>query len=90
MDGYTLPPDTTRYPIERIARRDHLAPVRNQQEAIAAYVAHFQAQPNLVLVNAVDHLELTDIVVRSERTIQPNTFWIGHEDRMGVTATPSE
>jgi hypothetical protein len=49
-------------------------------EAIAAYVERFQTRPTLVLINTADQLERTDITVRSERTVQPNTFWLGHED----------
>ena len=48
--------------------------------AMAAYVVRFQDRPNLVLVNVVDHLELADVQVRHERTVQPNTFWVGRED----------
>jgi hypothetical protein len=48
--------------------------------AMAAYVARFQVHPSLVLVNVADHMELADIQVRHERTIQPNTFWVGRED----------
>jgi hypothetical protein len=51
------------------------------QEAIAAYVERFRARPTLVLVNAADQLERTDITVRSERMVQPNTFWLGQEER---------
>jgi hypothetical protein len=50
------------------------------QGAIAAYVKRFKTSPNLVLVNAVDRLEQTDVTVRYERTVQPNTFWLGYED----------
>jgi hypothetical protein len=50
------------------------------QAAIAAYVTRFQARPSLVLVNAVDHMERTDVLVRSERTVQPNSFWVGLDD----------
>lgn len=55
------------------------------QEAIAAYVARFQMRPSLVLVNAVDHLEMADVLVRAERTVQPNTFWVAHEEAADVT-----
>jgi hypothetical protein len=48
--------------------------------AIAAYVVRFQAHPNLVLVNVIDHILLADVQVRHERTVQPNTFWVGRED----------
>ena len=50
------------------------------QEAIAAYVERFKTRPSLVLVNTVDHMEMTDVTVRSERTVQPNTFWVVHGD----------
>jgi hypothetical protein len=50
------------------------------QEAITAYVTRFAIQPSLLLVNAVDHMEFTDMLVRSERTVQPNTFWLGYEE----------
>jgi len=52
------------------------------QEAIAAYVTRFATRPSLVLVNAVDDIEMTDVLVRVERTVQPNTFWVGHEDEV--------
>lgn len=54
------------------------------QDAIAAYVVRFNAPPNLVLVNIIDTLERTDILVRYERTVQPNTFWLGYEDHVVV------
>jgi hypothetical protein len=50
------------------------------QEAIAAYVIRFAAQPSLMLVNAVDHMEWNNVLVRAERTVQPNTFWLGFEE----------
>jgi hypothetical protein len=50
------------------------------QEAIAAYVTRFAIQPSLLLVNVVDHMELANMLVRSERTVQPNTFWLGYEE----------
>ncbi len=48
--------------------------------AIAAYIERFKARPNLLLVNAIDYLEVADMTVRSERTVQPNSFWVGQED----------
>jgi hypothetical protein len=53
-------------------------------EAFAAYNVRFQMYPNLVLVNAVDQLELTNVTVRYERTVQPNTFWLGHDDHVDL------
>ena len=55
------------------------------QEAIAAYVTRFAIQPSLLLVNVVDHMELANMLVRSERTVQPNTFWLGYEEIAEVT-----
>jgi len=54
------------------------------QEAIAAYTVRFNAPPNLVLVNAIDKLERTDVMVRYERTVQPNSFWLGYEDHLDL------
>jgi hypothetical protein len=56
------------------------------QEAIAAYVTRFAIQPSLLLVNVVDHMELANMLVRSERTVQPNTFWLGYEEIAEVPA----
>jgi len=50
------------------------------QEALAAYRARYNAAPSLVLVSPADQLELPDIAVRSERTVQPNSFWLGFEE----------
>jgi len=58
--------------------------VEKIQEAITAYVTRFAIQPSLMLVNAADHMELTDMLVRSERTVQPNTFWLGYEEIVEV------
>lgn len=51
------------------------------QEAITAYVERFRTHPSLLLINAADQSERTDLTVRSERTVQPNTFWLGDEDQ---------
>lgn len=50
------------------------------QDAIAAYTVRFNTSPNLVLVNAADQLGMINVTVRYERTVQPNTFWLGFED----------
>jgi hypothetical protein len=52
------------------------------QEAIVAYVERFKMRPSLVLVNTADMLELAGVVVRCERTVQPNTFWLGYEGQV--------
>jgi hypothetical protein len=54
------------------------------EEAITAYVARFARRPSLVLVNVADHMELPHVLVRSERTVQPNSFWLGHEDTVDI------
>jgi hypothetical protein len=55
------------------------------KEAIAAYVARFEIRPSLVLVNAVDHVKMVEVLVPAARTVQPNTFWIAHGDEVGVS-----
>ena len=47
-------------------------------EACAAYVARFQMQPNVVLVNRDDATD--DPRVRVEGYIRKNNFWVGWED----------
>jgi hypothetical protein len=50
------------------------------QEAIAAYVARFATAPTLVLVNSADQAAVGGVLIRSERTVQPNNFWVGMHD----------
>jgi hypothetical protein len=54
--------------------------VEKIQEAITAYVTRFAIQPSLLLVNVADHMEFTNVLVRTERTVQPNTFWLAYEE----------
>ena len=54
--------------------------VEKIQEAIAAYVNRFAIQPSLLLVNAADLMEFANVLVRAERTVQPNTFWLAYEE----------
>lgn len=54
--------------------------VEKIQEAIAAYVTRFATQPSLLLVNAADLIEVANVLVRAERTVQPNTFWLAYEE----------
>ena len=49
------------------------------QEAIAAYTARFNSAPNLVLAHANDQLGVVNVTVRYERTVQPNTLWLGYD-----------
>jgi hypothetical protein len=60
--------------------------VEKIQEAIAAYVTRFASQPSLLLVNAADHMEFANVLVRAERTVQPNTFWLAYEEIAAVPA----
>lgn len=50
------------------------------QDAMAAYTRRFNTQPNLVLVSADEQIEMSGIEVRSVRTVQPHTFWVGRSD----------
>lgn len=51
------------------------------QEAIAAYVGRFHFVPKLVLANVADQVQRTDVVIRYEQTVQPNSFWLGYESQ---------
>jgi hypothetical protein len=57
------------------------------EEAIAAYIARFNIQPSVLLVNVADLLETTKLQVRVERTVQPNSFWLGYEDAVEQPST---
>jgi predicted pyridoxine 5'-phosphate oxidase superfamily flavin-nucleotide-binding protein len=50
------------------------------QEAIAAYIARFTVAPDLVLVSAADEAEVSGVLIRSHRTVQPNNFWVGMQE----------
>ncbi len=50
------------------------------QDACAAYIKRFSVTPDRVLVNGADLIELAEIEVRSERTVQPHHFWVGRSD----------
>lgn len=50
------------------------------QDACAAYTRRFSLAPDRVLVNVADLIELAEIEVRSERTVQPHHFWVGRSD----------
>jgi len=50
------------------------------QDAIAAYVARFTTTPTLVLVNTADQADVGGVLIRSERTVRPNNFWVGMLD----------
>jgi hypothetical protein len=57
------------------------------KEAVAAYIARFETRPRLVLVNAVDQVKMSDVLVRAARTVQPNTFWVAHGDEAGFQSS---
>jgi hypothetical protein len=46
-------------------------------EAIAAYQLRFTRVPQLVLVHSADQAQIENIVIRSEQTVQRNSFWLG-------------
>ncbi|MEN9935065.1 MAG: hypothetical protein RLZZ387_1644 [Chloroflexota bacterium] len=50
------------------------------EEAVAAYMRHFNARPNVVLVNESDRVEVSGVRVRSESYVRRDNFWIGYED----------
>jgi hypothetical protein len=50
------------------------------EEAVAAYVKHFRARPNLVLVNEADRTELPGMLIRSASFVRRDNFWVGWED----------
>lgn len=47
--------------------------------AAAAYHVRFGIAPELLLVNVRDYVAIDGLLVRSERTVQPDTFWLGRE-----------
>lgn len=48
-------------------------------EAIAAYVARFGENPALVLVNAIDFVDVAGWSVCRDLRVRPNNFWVGRE-----------
>jgi hypothetical protein len=50
------------------------------EEAVAAYIHHFKARPNVVLVNEADLQQVSGLRVRSVSYIRRNNFWVGWED----------
>jgi hypothetical protein len=48
--------------------------------AIARYWKKFDKPPKEVLVNAVDAVERTDVIVRVRHNIKPNVFHVGDAD----------
>ncbi|HWQ15768.1 MAG TPA: hypothetical protein VNL77_23405 [Roseiflexaceae bacterium] len=50
------------------------------EEAVSAYVKHFNARPNVVLVNESDRVEVAGVRVRSESYVRRDNFWVGYEE----------
>jgi hypothetical protein len=48
--------------------------------AISRYWRKFDKPPKEVLVNAVDAVERTDVIIRVRHNIQPNVFHVGCPD----------
>ena len=46
-------------------------------EAIASYTNRFALVPNLVLVHVDEKAEMAGVLIRGERNIQRNNFWVG-------------
>lgn len=46
-------------------------------EASAVYQVRFAHAPQLVLVHSADQTQVGGMVIRTEQTVQPNTFWLG-------------
>lgn len=71
-------PDVRRTVVEKI------------QDALDAYRRRFSTTPNVVLVSATDTAELAGVEVRSERTVQPHHFWVGHTDERDADRVAEE
>lgn len=54
------------------------------EEAVAAYVKHFKARPNVVLVNSAEVINLPSVRVRSTDYVRPHNFWVGREEVFAV------
>ncbi len=55
------------------------------QEAIAAYRARFESEPNVLLVNEADRLiEVKGVAVRVANYVQKNNYHVGFEYGYGV------
>jgi hypothetical protein len=56
------------------------------EEAVAAYMRHFKARPNVVLVNEADLEAVNGVKVRSAAYVRRYNFWVGWEDPASVAA----
>ncbi|MBC8162489.1 MAG: hypothetical protein H7Z42_14860 [Roseiflexaceae bacterium] len=54
-------------------------------EAITGYIARFAMRPSHVLVNSVDLVGRSDLIISSGRTVQPNTFWLSTENTAALS-----
>jgi hypothetical protein len=50
------------------------------EEAVEAYMKHFHARPNVVLVNENDRTDVTGVHVRSASYVRRDNFWVGYEE----------
>lgn len=55
-------------------------PTAKIEEAVAAYMKHFNARPNVVLVNESDRADVSGVRVRSESYVRRDNFWVGYEE----------
>jgi hypothetical protein len=50
------------------------------EEAVEAYMKHFRARPNVVLVNENDRTDVSGVLVRSASYVRRDNFWVGYEE----------
>jgi hypothetical protein len=50
------------------------------EEAVEAYVRHFKAKPNVVLVNEADVDQVKGLQIRSVNYVRRHNYWVGWED----------
>jgi hypothetical protein len=55
-------------------------PTAKIEEAVEAYMKHFRARPNVVLVNENDRIDVTGVHVRSASYVRRDNFWVGYEE----------
>lgn len=49
-------------------------------EAVEAYMKHFRARPNVVLVNEAERADVSGVHVRSASYVRRDNYWVGYED----------
>lgn len=49
-------------------------------EAVEAYKKHFNARPNVVLVNEAERADVSGVLVRSASYVRRDNYWVGYEE----------